>query len=62
MPPIITIENLSKTYRSGFHALKKVDLTIERGEIFALLGPNGAGKTTLISVAVSYTHLTLPTN
>jgi len=50
VPPIITIENLSKTYRSGFHALKKVDLTIERGEIFALLGPNGAGKTTLISV------------
>ena len=50
MAPIITIENLSKTYGSGFQALRRVDLTIERGEIFALLGPNGAGKTTLISV------------
>jgi ABC-2 type transport system ATP-binding protein len=50
VPPIITIANLSKTYGSGFEALKDVSLTIERGEIFALLGPNGAGKTTLISV------------
>jgi ABC-2 type transport system ATP-binding protein len=50
MPPIISIENLSKTYASGFQALKRVDLAIRRGEIFALLGPNGAGKTTLISI------------
>jgi ABC-2 type transport system ATP-binding protein len=54
MPPstssaIITITNLSKTYRSGFKALKSINLQIRRGEIFALLGPNGAGKTTLIS-------------
>jgi ABC-2 type transport system ATP-binding protein len=48
--PIVTITGLSKTYASGFHALKRVDLTIRRGEIFALLGPNGAGKTTLISI------------
>jgi len=48
--PIISITQLSKTYRSGFCALRDVNLEIRRGEIFALLGPNGAGKTTLISI------------
>ncbi|CAM0553705.1 putative ABC transporter ATP-binding protein YadG [Vreelandella titanicae] len=48
--PIITINGLNKTYEGGFQALTHIDLTIQRGEIFALLGPNGAGKTTLISV------------
>jgi len=48
--PILEVRNLSKTYASGFQALKSVNLSIRRGEIFALLGPNGAGKTTLISV------------
>jgi len=47
---ILDIRGLSKTYASGFSALKGVDLRIRRGEIFALLGPNGAGKTTLISI------------
>ena len=50
MQSIISVRNLSKTYASGFRALKNVDLEIRRGEIFALLGPNGAGKTTLISI------------
>ena len=50
MQPVIEIKGLSKTYKSGLQALKTVDLTINRGEIFALLGPNGAGKTTLISI------------
>jgi len=50
MQPIISVSNLSKTYASGFSALKNINLDISRGEIFALLGPNGAGKTTLISI------------
>ena len=50
MQPVISIRNLSKTYATGFQALKSVDLEIRRGEIFALLGPNGAGKTTLINI------------
>jgi len=47
---VLTVAGLSKTYASGFHALKNVNLEIRRGEIFALLGPNGAGKTTLINI------------
>jgi ABC-2 type transport system ATP-binding protein len=50
MPSIISIDNLSKIYASGFQALKRINLNIRRGEIFALLGPNGAGKTTLINI------------
>jgi ABC-2 type transport system ATP-binding protein len=50
MSAIIAVANLSKTYGSGFKALKSINLEIRRGEIFALLGPNGAGKTTLISI------------
>jgi len=50
LQPIISVSRLTKTYASGFQALKGVDLDIRRGEIFALLGPNGAGKTTLISI------------
>src|SRR6516162_2903894 len=50
MQAAVCVANLSKTYASGFEALKRVNLEIRRGEIFALLGPNGAGKTTLINI------------
>ena len=58
MDSIIDISGLSKKYASGFVALKGVDLTIRRGEIFALLGPNGAGKTTLISIVCGIVRAT----
>ncbi len=50
MQPIISINNLNKTYKTGLVALTNINLDINKGEIFALLGPNGAGKTTLISI------------
>jgi ABC-2 type transport system ATP-binding protein len=56
--PVISIKNLSKTYPSGFQALKGINLDIRRGEIFALLGPNGAGKTTLIGVVCGIVNAT----
>ncbi len=49
-PRSVSISGLTKTYATGFQALKHIDLDIKPGEIFALLGPNGAGKTTLISI------------
>jgi ABC-2 type transport system ATP-binding protein len=58
---IISIAGLSKTYAGGFQALKGVDLTIEKGEIFALLGPNGAGKTTLIGIVCGLVNPTAGT-
>ena len=50
MQPVISVSNFSKTYASGFCALRNINLAVQRGEIFALLGPNGAGKTTLINI------------
>ncbi len=58
LQPIVSISKLSKTYESGFQALKSIDLEIDRGEIFALLGPNGAGKTTLINIICGIVHPT----
>ncbi|MEO6185944.1 MAG: ABC transporter ATP-binding protein [Steroidobacteraceae bacterium] len=58
MQPILTIENLGKTYAGGLVALKSINLDIQRGEIFALLGPNGAGKTTLIGIICGLVNAT----
>ena len=58
MESVISVKGLNKTYSSGFQALKHIDLTIQRGEIFALLGPNGAGKTTLISIICGIVNAT----
>src|SRR3954463_10072825 len=54
---VLTVSGVSKTYATGFQALKNVDLEIRRGEIFALLGPNGAGKTTLINIVCGIVRL-----
>ena len=51
--PAIKINNLKKTYKNGFTAVKGVDLTVEEGDFFALLGPNGAGKSTIIGIMAS---------
>src|SRR4028118_875675 len=58
MDSIVSVSGLTKTYASGFHALKGINLEIRRGEIFALLGPNGAGKTTLISIVCGLVNAT----
>jgi ABC-2 type transport system ATP-binding protein len=58
MQPVISVSNITKTYASGFQALKGINLDIARGEIFALLGPNGAGKTTLISIICGIVNAT----
>jgi ABC-2 type transport system ATP-binding protein len=57
-PPIVSVSGLTKTYAGGFQALKRIDLTIHSGEIFALLGPNGAGKTTLINIICGIVNAT----
>ena len=57
-PPAIALSGLDKTYDSGFQALRNIDLTVRRGEIFGLLGPNGAGKTTLISIICGLVNAT----
>jgi ABC-2 type transport system ATP-binding protein len=61
MPAAVSIRSVSKTYDSGFQAVKDVSLEIEKGEILALLGPNGAGKTTLISMTCGITSISAGT-
>src|ERR1700744_4997521 len=58
MSPVLSVSAVKKTYKSGQIALNEIDLTVEKGEIFALLGPNGAGKTTLISIICGLVSMT----
>ena len=64
--PIIKVENLSYIYGEGtpyaMHALRDVNVEIEKGEIVGIIGHTGSGKSTLIQhlnglIPVSYTHL-----
>ncbi|GEM81093.1 ABC transporter ATP-binding protein [Vibrio superstes] len=54
----LEIENLRKTYKGGFEALKGVSLSVKKGDFYALLGPNGAGKSTTIGVISSLVNKT----
>jgi len=58
MSPALSVSAVTKTYKSGQVALHDINLSVEKGEIFALLGPNGAGKTTLISIICGLVSMT----
>ena len=51
--PILVCREVSRWF-GGLHALKKVSVTIDRGEIFGLVGPNGSGKTTLVNAITGF--------
>ncbi|GAA3666622.1 ABC transporter ATP-binding protein [Lentzea roselyniae] len=53
MSPVIEVRNLRKTYGSGdtaVHALRGLDLTVEKGEYIAIMGASGSGKSTLLNI------------
>ncbi|EIA20985.1 ABC transporter ATP-binding protein [Listeria fleischmannii] len=54
----LEIQNLTKTYATGVHALRGINLTVEEGDFYALLGPNGAGKSTTIGIITSLVNKT----
>lgn len=56
--PALAVQQLAKTYKGGFQALKGIDLSVEEGDFFALLGPNGAGKSTFIGIVASLVNKT----
>jgi ABC-2 type transport system ATP-binding protein len=51
--PAIEVSDLRKRY-GGYEALRGLDITVRRGEVFGLLGPNGAGKTTTVEILEGY--------
>ena len=61
MEQYLSVKNVAK-YFGKFQALNNINFDVNEGEFVCILGPSGCGKTTLLRViAVSYTHLTLPT-
>jgi len=55
--PVIQVRGLRKSY-GDVEAVRGIDVTVERGEVFALLGPNGAGKTTTVEILEGYRQRT----
>jgi putative ABC transport system ATP-binding protein len=56
MTPALELRQVSKDYGTGpgqVHALRSVDLAVERGELVAVMGPSGSGKSTLLTIAGS---------
>lgn len=61
MASALSLKNLDKTYATGTHALKGVNLDVAEGDFFGLLGPNGAGKTTIIGIVTGLVNKTAGT-
>src|SRR3954453_14880735 len=51
---MIDVHELRKTYPGGVEAVRGIDFSVQRGEVFGLLGPNGAGKTTTVEILEGY--------
>src|SRR5213080_1211906 len=46
----VQVRSLRRTFKGGVEAVRDIDLTVARGEVFGFLGPNGAGKTTTVRI------------
>ena len=57
MEKALKIINLNKIYRNNIRALDNINLTVNKGDLFAFLGPNGAGKSTVIGIISSLVNI-----